>query len=155
VPSTSLRRPGRAATNVSERPPVVPFAVVFGLLSAAEALYLAWLSGWPHPTLDWFVIAPVVLAVAAVAGAALVLRGRARGWLVSVLAAGLLLVAVLTVVALLAAVGDWRDMWPATLLLIGPLGSLVLNARRPVRDWTTRGSAVRPPGGRRGAGGSR
>ena len=155
MPSTSLRRPGRAATNVSERPPVVPFAVVFGLLSAAEALYLAWLSGWPHPTLDWFVLGPVVLAVAAAVGAVLVLRGRARGWLVSVLASGLLLVGVLAVVALLAALGDWPDMWTATLLLVGPVVALVLNARRPVRDWTTRGSAVRSPGGRRGPGGSR
>jgi hypothetical protein len=134
---------------------VVPFAVVFGLLTAAEDLYLGWLVGWPHPTFDWFVIAPVVLSVVAVAGAVLVFRGRARGWLVSVVAAGLLLVAVLGVVALLAALGAWADMWTATLLLIGPLASLVLSARRPVRDWTRPGPAVRPPGGRRGARGSR
>jgi hypothetical protein len=64
----------------------VPFAVVFGLLTAAEDLFLGWLTGWPHPTLDWFVIAPAVLAVLAAAGAFLVFRGRARGWLVSVVA---------------------------------------------------------------------
>jgi hypothetical protein len=155
VPSTSLRGRGRAATDAQVRPPVVPFAVVFGLLTAAENLYLGWLVGWPHPALDWYLIVPVVLAVAAVAGAVLVLLGRARGWLVSVVAAGLLLVAVLGVVALLGALGAWRDMWTATLLLIGPLGSLVLNARRPVRAWTRPGRAVRSAGGRRGPGGSR
>jgi hypothetical protein len=72
-----------------------------------------------------------------------------------VIAAALLLMAVLGVVVLLAALGARPDMWAATLLLIGPLASLVLSARRPVRDWTTPGSAVRPPGGRRGRGSSR
>jgi hypothetical protein len=134
---------------------VVPFAVVFGLLSAAEALYLAWLVGWPHPVLDWYLIVPVVLAVAAVAGAVMVLRGTTRGWLVSAVAAGLLVVAVLGVVLLLGALGAWRDMWTATLLLLGPLGSLVLSLRRPVRAWTAPGRASRSPGGRRRPAGSR
>jgi hypothetical protein len=98
---------------------------------------------------------PVVLAVAAVAGAVMVLLGRARGWLVSVVTAALLLIVVLGVVVLLGALGAWSDMWTATLLLIGPLVSVVLCARRPIRDWTRPGPAVRSPGGRRRPGGSR
>jgi hypothetical protein len=134
---------------------VVPFAAVFGLLTAAEDGYLAWLLGDPAIGWDWFLVVPVLLGVAAVAGAVLVHLGRRGGWLL-LAAAGALPVLVLLVLAFLfGALGGGQAMWSALLLLVGPLACLVLALRRPVREWCRRTTAGRSPGGRRGARSSR
>jgi hypothetical protein len=155
-----VRRSPRPAPRVVEappagRPPVVPFAAVFGLLVAAEDLYLAWLLRTPETGWDAFAAVPVLLAVAAVAGAVLVLLGRARGWLLLAVAAALPLAGMLALVVLFAALGGGQAMWSAVLLLVGPVGALVLALRRPVREWTRSGAANRPSGGRRRAGSAR
>jgi hypothetical protein len=138
-----------------ERPLVVPFAAVFGLLTAAEDGYLAWLLGDPAIGWDWFLVVPLLLGVAAVAGAVLVFLGRRGGWLL-LAAAGALPVLVLLVLAFLfGALGGGQAMWSTLLLLVGPLACLVLALRRPVREWCRRNTAGRSPGGRRGARSSR
>jgi hypothetical protein len=137
-----------------ERPLVVPFAAVFGLLVAAEDLWLGWLLWEPDPAFAWFLVVPLVLAALAVAGAVLVVRGRAGGWVVLAVAAVLPLVALMALVFLLGAFGATGEMLSALLLAVGPLVCLVLALRRPVREWTRTG-ATRSPGGRRGAGSAR
>jgi hypothetical protein len=157
VPSTSsrsrvTRRSPRAAGRTSApqgRPPVVPFAVVFGLLLAVEVLYLGYLLWEPAPAFDWYLVVPVVLAVLAVIGSVLVLRGRARGWIVLAVAAVLPLAALLAFAFVLGALGAVAEMWAAVLLTAGPIGCLVLATRRPVRQWTTPPTATRSAGGRR------
>ena len=134
---------------------LVSFAAVFGLLVAAEDLYLAWLLRTPESGWDAFAIVPVLLAVAAVAGAVLVFRGRARGWLVLAVAAALPLAGMLVLAVLFAALGGGLAFWSAVLLLVGPVVALVLALRRPVREWTRSAVANRPPGGRRTAGPAR
>jgi hypothetical protein len=129
----------------------VPFAAVFGLLVAAEDLYLAWLLRTPETGWDWFALVPVLLAVAAVAAAALVFLGRARAWLLLAVAAALPLAALLVLVVLFAALGGGLAFWSGVLLLVGPLGAFVLALRRSVRDWTRPPAPDRPPGGRRGS----
>ncbi|MCU1670641.1 MAG: rane protein of unknown function [Blastococcus sp.] len=133
----------------------MPFAAAFGVIAAAEDVYFAWLLWDTGPRLSAYVLAPLLLAVGSVSGAVLMLRGRRRAWLVSAAAAALLSVVVLALVALLGALGAGREMWTAVLLLLGPLGSLVLSLRRPVRAWTAPGRASRSPGGRRRPAGSR
>jgi hypothetical protein len=160
MPSSSVRRsPRRAAPPPApalvERPLVVPFAAVFGLLTAAEDGYLAWLLGDPSIGWDWFLVVPVLLAIAAVAGAVLVYLGRPRAWLLLAATAALPILGLLVLAFLFGALGGGRAMWSALLLLIGPLAALVLALRRPVREWCRRGTAGRSPGGRRGAGVSR
>ena len=132
---------------VPERPLVVPFAAAFGFLLAVEDLYLGWLVWSPDPGLDWFLIVPLLLAVAAAVGAVLVLTGRRGGWVVLAVAALLPLLAVLVLVFVLGSFGAGAETAAALLLLVGPLGALVLALRRPVREWS---SARRSPGGRRG-----
>jgi O-antigen/teichoic acid export membrane protein len=134
---------------------LVSFAAVFGLLVAAEDLYLAWLLRTPESGWDAFAIVPVLLAVAAVAGAVLVFRGRARGWLVLAVAAALPLAGMLVLAVLFAALGGGLAFWSAVLLLVGPVAALVLALRRPVREWPRSAVANRPPGGRRTAGPAR
>jgi hypothetical protein len=129
-----------------ERPPAVPFAAFFGLLLAAEAAYFAWLLRTPGVGWDWFVVVPLVLAVLALAGAALVFAGRARGWLVLALAALLSAVGLLLVALFFAVLGGGLAVWSTLLLLVGPLASLVLTVQRPVREWTR---ARRPQEGER------
>jgi hypothetical protein len=132
----------------------VPFAVVFGLLLAVEVLYLGYLLWEPAPAFDWYLVVPVLLAVLAVVGSLLVLQGRARGWIVLAVAAVLPLGALLVFAFVLGALGAVAEMWAAILLTAGPIGSLVLATRRPVREWTRArrsppGRATRSAGGRR------
>lgn len=129
---------------------MVPFAAVFGLLTAAEDGYLAWLLGDPKIGWDWFVVVPVLVAVAAVAGAVLVHLGRRGGALLLAVAAALTLLGLVVLAFLFGALGGGRAMWSALLLMVGPLVCLVLALRRPVRQWCGRPTAGRSPGGRRG-----
>jgi hypothetical protein len=133
---------------VAQRPLAVPFAAAFGGLVAAEALYLAWLLWEPRSGLEWFVAVPVVLAVLALAGVALLLLGRRRGWLPLTISSGLLLGVLLLLAVLFGALGGGQALWWALLLLVGPVGCLALVLRREVRGW--RGAAAR-----RSAGGAR
>jgi hypothetical protein len=134
---------------------MVSFAAVFGLLVAAEDLYLAWLLRIPESGWDAFAIVPALLAVVAVAGAVLVHLGRARSWLVLAVAAALPLAGILVLAVLFAALGGGSAFWSAVLLLVGPVVALVLALRRPVREWTRSTTANRSPGGRRTAGAAR
>ena len=149
VTRRSPRAAGLASAQQHGRPPVVPFAVVFGLLLAVEVLYLGYLLWEPAPAFDWYLVVPVVLAVAAVTGSLLVLRGRARGWIVLAVAAVLPLAALLVFAFVLGALGAVAEMWAAILLTAGPIGCLVLASRRPVRQWTSPRRTTRSPGGRR------
>ncbi len=122
-----------------------PFAAVFGLLVAAENAYLGWLLWDADPGWGWYLVLPVVLAGAAVAGAVLVHRGRALGSRVSgsaVLAAACVLpmVGLIGLALFFAALGGGQAAWWALLLVVGPVGGLVLALQRPVRQW----SAARP-----------
>ena len=125
---------------------LVPFAAAFGVLVAAEDGYLAWLL-WG--TRAWFVVAAVVLGVAAITGAVLTVLGRARGWLVLALASVVPLLALLLLVLLFGALGTGHDTALALLLLVGPVGCLILALQRPVREWTTPAAAGSPRRGNR------
>src|SRR4051794_26028454 len=79
------RRPlarGLPPPAVPRRPEETPFAAALGCLLAAEYGYLGWLLWDPHSGLDWFVVAPAVLAAFAITGAVLLVLGRGRAWLV-------------------------------------------------------------------------
>ncbi|WP_110006773.1 hypothetical protein [Geodermatophilus normandii] len=125
------------------RPLTAPFAAVFGLLVAAEDLYLGWLL-WAGQPAGWgrHLAVSAVLALLAVAGAALVWLGRGRGWLVLTAAAALPLLLLLGVAALFGALGDDSAVGWALLLLVGPVGCLTLAVRRPIREWTRPGRAT-------------
>jgi len=159
VPVRRSPRPAPRGTNAvtppRERPLAVPYAAVFGFLLAVEVLYLGWLVWEPEPAVDRFLVVPLMLAVSAALGSVLVLTGRRGGWAVLALAAVLALVVLLGLVFLLGALGGTGTMWAAALLLVGPLVTLVLALRRPVREWCGNGRARRSPGGRRGAGAAR
>jgi hypothetical protein len=127
-----------------ERPPLVPVAVLFGLLVAAVDGYLAWLLG-----VGWYLAVPVVLAVAAVAGAALVWAGRRRAWLLLAVAAAVPLLGLLALLVLFGVLGGGSALWAALLMLIAPVGCLAIVLRRPVRRWCDAGTPTRSPGGRR------
>jgi hypothetical protein len=142
-------------TAPRERPLVVPFAVAFGFLLTAEVLYLGWLLWEPDPAVDRFLVVPLLLAAAAALGSVLVLQGRRGGWAVLAVAAVLPLLALLGLIFLLGAFGAGAQTWAAVLLLVGPLVTLVLALRRPVRQWCGSGRARRSPGGRRRQGSSR
>jgi hypothetical protein len=148
--ATARRSPRPAPRAVDarpeERPLLVPFVAFFGLLVAAEDVYLAWLMWTPKIGWDWFMAGPLLLAVLAVAGSALVFTGRPRGWIVLAVAAVLPLAGLVVLAAFLAALAGAEAMWSVVLLAVGPLGCLLLTVRRPVRAWTR---ARRPPGGRR------
>lgn len=157
MPSPAARRspkaaPLRPAPTARVRPGLVPFAVVFGALVAAEDLYLGWLLWSPDPGLDLFLVVPLVLAVLAVTGAVLVHRGRGRGWLVLALAAVLPMAALLVLVYVLGAFGAWGGVWAAVLFLVGPVGCLALAVRRPVREWSSPDRRTRSAGGGRRGG---
>lgn len=151
MPSTSLRRPGPPPVPAGERPAIVPFAVTFGVLLTVEVLYLGWWLWSPGPSLDWFLVVPLVLAAAAAAGSLLVLQGRRGGWAVLAVAAILPLLALLVLIFLLGAFGVHAQMWAGVALLVGPVTTLVLALRRPVREWCRRspGRANRSPVGGR------
>jgi hypothetical protein len=128
---------------------------VFGLLMAAEVLYLGYLLWEPAPALDWYLVVPVVVAVVAVTGSLRLLQGRSRAGMLLASTAVVVLIALLVLVLVLAAFGATAEMWSAVLLAAGPLGCLVLATRRPVREWTAPGRATRSPGGRRARGADR
>ncbi|WP_299955769.1 hypothetical protein [uncultured Modestobacter sp.] len=166
MPSTSSRRRGPAAPQHRPRRPIgrgfatappapvrpvqAPFAAVFGLLVAAEDAYLGWLLWDADPGWGWYLLLPALLAVAAVAGAVLVHRGRALGRVsgsaVLATACVLPMLGLLGLALFFAALGGGQAAWWALLLLIGPVGGLVLALQQPVRQW----SAARPA--RSGAG---
>ena len=129
--------------------------MVFGFLLAAEVLYLGYLLWEPDPSVDRFLVVPLLLAAVAVAGSVMVLQGRRWGWAVLALGAVLPLAAMLVLVFLLGALGAGGEMWAAVLLLVGPLATLVLALRRPVRSWCGTGRARRPAAGRRRDGSAR
>ncbi|SNR33464.1 hypothetical protein [Blastococcus mobilis] len=138
--------PRVVAAPAAERPLLVPFAAFFGLVVAAEDVYLAWLMWTPEIGWDWFMAGPLLLAVLAVAGSALVFTGRSRGWVVLAVGAVLPLAALVGLAAFFVALGGGEALWSVVLLAVGPLGCLLLTVRRPVREWTR---ARRPPEGRR------
>lgn len=144
--------PRTVAAGPPERPLAVPFAAFFGLLLAAEAAWFAWLLATPEVGWDWFVVVPLVLAAAALTGSALVLLGRPGGWAVLALAASLSLVGLLLVALFFAVLGGGSAAGSTLLLLVGPVASLVLALRRPVREWTR---TRRPREGRRAGGNAR
>jgi hypothetical protein len=135
------------------RPPAVTFAVVFGALLTLEVLYLGYLLWEPDPSVDRFLVVPLLLAAAAVLGSVLVLTGRRWGWAVLAVAAVLPLVALLVLVFLLGALGGGAQLAAGVLLLVGPLTTLVLALRRPVREWCGAGRVA--VGARRSAEGRR
>ncbi|MGR6963686.1 hypothetical protein ACU610_04395 [Geodermatophilus sp. URMC 61] len=148
----ATRRSPRAAPRQQPPPPrpagrpvLAPFAAVFGLLVAAEYLWLAWLLRAPEVATPWFVVAPVVLAVLALAGAVLVILGRARALLLLAAVSVVLLLGLLGTAVLFGALGLGAVVGQTLLLLVGPLGCLVLAVRRPVREWTRRARVTRPP----------
>jgi lysylphosphatidylglycerol synthetase-like protein (DUF2156 family) len=140
-------------TPVPVRPVTAPFAAVFGLLVAAEDAYLGWLLRDAEPRWGWYLLLPAVLAAGALAGAFLVLRGRAVGRRTSgsaVLALFCLLplLGLLALAAVLALVGGGQAFWWSLLLLVGPVGGLSLALQRPMRDWTRPASRSRGVRGR-------
>lgn len=153
VPVRRSPRPAPRTTAVGpsgrERPAAVPFAVVFGGLLTVEVLFLGYLLWEPDPSVDRFLVVPLLLAGAVIAGSVMVLQGRRWGWAVLALAAVLPLAALLLFVFLLGALGGGAQVWAGVLLLVGPLATLVLALRRPVREWCGAAGARRPAEGRR------
>jgi hypothetical protein len=131
---------------------LVPFTAVFAVLVAAEYLWLSWLLRDPELSAAWYVVVPVVLAVLALAGAVLVLLGRARVWVLLAVVSVVLALALLGTAVLFGALGLGTVVGQALLLLVGPVGCLLLAVRRPVREWTRPGRSTRARGqGRRGS----
>ena len=139
--AAARQHPARPAAG---RPVLVPFAAAFGVLVAAEYLWLAWLLRDPEVAVPWSVAVPAVLAVLALAGAALVLLGRARAWLLLAVVSVVLALGLLGTAVLFGALGLGAVVGQALLLLVAPVGCLVLAARRPVREWTRPARATRP-----------
>ena len=127
------------------RPVLAPFAAVFAVLVAVEYLWLAWLLRDPQVATSWAVVVPAVLAVLALAGAALVVLGRARVWVLLAVVSVVLVLCLLGTAALFGALGLGAVAGQALLLLAGPVGCLVLAVRRPVREWTRPARATRAP----------
>ena len=127
------------------RPVLAPFAAVFGILVAAEYLWLAWLLRDPEVSTAWVVVAPGVLAVLALVGAALVVLGRSRAWVLLAAVSVVLVLCLLGTALLFGALGLGAVVGQALLLLVGPVGCLALAVRRPVREWTRPAPATRPP----------
>ncbi len=147
----ATRRSPRAAPRQQQtpalpsgRPVLAPFAAVFAVLVAAEYLWLAWLLRAPEVPPVWYVV-PVVLAAVTLAGAVLVVLGRARAWVLLAAVSVVLALGLLTTTVLFGALGLGAVVWQALLLLVGPVGCLVLAVRRPVREWTRPARATRPP----------
>jgi hypothetical protein len=143
-------KPSSAVPASRQRPPAVTFAGVFGGLLTVEILYLGYLLWAPDPGVDRFLVVPVLLGAAVAIGSVLVVTGRRRGWAVLAVAAVLPLVALLVLVFLLGALGGGASLWAGVLLLVGPVTTLVLALRRPVREWCGGVRARRSPEGRRG-----
>ena len=149
-PTAQVRRSPRAARPTATRAPVVParpllapFAAVFGVLTAMEMGYLAWLLVDPDAEFQSVPVWPVAvltgLGVLCLVGAALVVLGRGRGWLVLAVGGMLSLLVLLAIAVLFGALGAGDETWWAVLLAAGPLGALVLACRAPVRAWTSGG----------------
>jgi hypothetical protein len=128
----------------------VPFAAVFGVLVAVEDAYFVWLLDF-----GWYLVVPLVLAVAAAAGAVLVWQGRRGGWALLAAAAALPLLGLLALAVVFGFVGGGSAFWSVVLLLVGPVGCLALTLQRPVRTWRASRTGTRPAGGRRGRAPSR
>jgi hypothetical protein len=148
----AARRSPRAAPRQppprpAGRPVLAPFAAVFAVLVAVEYLWLAWLLRDPEVATSWAVAVPAVLAVLALAGAALVVLGRARAWVLLAVVSVVLVLSLLGTAVLFGALGLGAVAGQALLLLVGPVGCLVLAVRRPVREWTRPARATRPPEG--------
>jgi hypothetical protein len=126
------------------RPVLAPFAAVFGVLVAVEYVWLARLLRDPEVTTSWAVV-PAVFAVLALAGAVLVVLGRARAWVVLAVVSVVLVFCLLGTAVLFGALGLGAVAGQALLLLAGPVGCLVLAVRRPVREWTRPAWATRAP----------
>jgi hypothetical protein len=130
--------PARPVAPVAmARPMEAPFAAAFGVLVAAEYLFLGWL-----------LYEPGSLLALTLAGTVLVVLGRGRGWLVLTACSVVLLLLLLALVLIFGALGGGAALGQGLLLLVGPVGCVALAVRRPVRAWTTRGRR-RSPGGRR------
>ncbi|MBB3675568.1 hypothetical protein [Modestobacter versicolor] len=148
--SRTLGRGFTAAPTAPVRPLAAPFAAAFGVLVAAEDAYLGWLLWDADPGWGWYLLLPALPAVAALAGALLVLRGRSlsrrvSGSAVLALACLVPLLGLLGLAVFFALLGGGQAVWWALLLLVGPIGGLALALQRPVRRWT-RGSRVASPG---------
>ena len=146
----AARRSPRAAPRQQPllpagRPVLAPFAAVFGVLVAVEYLWLAWLLRDPEVATSWSVAVPAVLAVLALAGAVLVVLGRARAWVLLAVVSVVLVLCLLGAAALFGALGLGAVAGQALLLLVGPVGCLVLAVRRPVQEWTRPARATRAP----------
>ncbi|MGY1711409.1 hypothetical protein ACI8AC_18070 [Geodermatophilus sp. SYSU D00758] len=128
------------------RPQAAPFAAAFGVLVAAEEIHLAYLLWEPEPGWHWYLVVVALLVALSALGAAMVWRGRPRGWQVLAVAAVLPLLGLLGLAGLFAVLGGGRALLWALLLLVGPVGALVLATRRPVREWTAPRRATRRPG---------
>lgn len=152
----TVRRSPRPAPRPSftpvtpQRPLQAPIAALFGVLVAAVYGYLAWLLDF-----GWYLAVPIVLGLAALAGAALVWRGARRGWVPLAVVAGVLLLGLLGLAVLFALLGGGTALWAAVLMLIAPAGGLVLVLQRSVRQWCGGTARTRSPGGRRRRGSSR
>jgi hypothetical protein len=136
---------GAAVAAPLQRPLLAPFAAVFGVLVAAEDVFLGYLLWEPSRGWHWYVVGAAVLAGWAVVGAAMVWLGRGRGWLVLTGASVLPLLLLVGLVVLFGVLGGGTAMWWAVLLLVGPIGCLALAVRRPIREWTRPARATRPP----------
>jgi hypothetical protein len=146
--STTRRSPRPAPLpsrgTAAVRPLLVPFAGSFGLLVAAEEAYFVWLLSF-----GWYLVAPLVLALATVAAVLLVWWGRRGAWALLAVSAVLPLLGLLALALLFGYLGGGLAFWSSLLLLVGPVGCLALTLQRPVRRW--RGAAAGTPstGGRR------
>jgi hypothetical protein len=118
---------------VDRRPLLVPFAVVFGVLVAAEDGYVTFLL-----SVVWWLLVPLVLGLLAVIGAALVWLGRPRGWVVLAVASALPLLGLLGLAVVFGLIGGGSAFFTALVLIAGPVGALLLSTRPEVRAWTAR-----------------
>lgn len=139
-----VRRPlgrGFSTPAVPTRPVQVPFAALFGVLTAVVDAYLGWvLVSDPEIEVGWYLAPFAGLAALALLGAVLVLTGRGRGAAVLAGAAALTLLGLVVLLVLFVAVGQAGGTWWVFALLVAPLGALALAAQRPVRAWTRRRS---------------
>jgi hypothetical protein len=155
VPSPSFPARDRSGSDPEQRPLAASFAAAFGGLMTAEVLFLGALVVLPELRMDRVTVVVVVLLLAAAAASVMILQGRRGGWLLMVFTAVGALGALAILALVLGALGGTAMIWPAVLLMVGPLGCLVLAVGRPVRTWTDRDRTRRSAGGRRGTAGSR
>ena len=132
------------------RPVQAPFAAVFGVLTAVVDGYLGTvLVTDPELGWGWYLLPFAVLALLALAGAALVWAGRARGAAVLAVAGLLTALGLVALLVLFLVLGGGTAAWWVLFLLVAPVGALALALRAPVRRWTRPGPRT-VPGTRRG-----